>query len=232
MNRRHFCAAGLFAALAAGCSSKSKRTPHINVEDFATERVGDPVIRVACVGDSITYGAGIPDRETASYPADLARLFGPRFEVRNFGHNGATVSATGDVPYDQTPEFAELAEFRPGVVILMLGTNDTKPQNWKGKVAFEADYRSMLVKLKGLKPRPKIWACFPPPIYKDDGGISAQTLDEVLDGIELACDRERVPIIDLFDTLSGNPAVFPDGIHPNAKGADLMAKTVFQAVRP
>ncbi len=232
MNRRLFFTVAVGSAFAVGCGSKAKRTPHIRVEDFATDRSGDPVIRVACVGDSITYGAGIPDREKSAYPAQLARFLGPRFDIRNLGHSGATVSGTGDVPYSGTPEFASLKEFQPGVVILILGTNDTKPQNWKGKEAFEADYRAMLTSLKGLRPRPKIWACLPPPIYKDEWGINAQTLDEVMDGIEVVCDREKIPVIDLFDALSGNPSSFPDGIHPNAKGSELMAKTVYQAVRP
>jgi len=232
MNRRLFFSAVLASAVAAGCSSKAKRTPHIRVEDFSTDRSGDPIIRIACVGDSITFGAGIADREKSGYPAQLARLLGSRFDVRNLGHKGATVSTTGDLPYVSTSEYASLPEFQPNVVILILGTNDTKPQNWKGKETFETDYRSLLTSLKALKSRPKIWACFPPPIYKDEGGINALTLDEVMDGIEIVCDRQKFPVIDLFDALSGNPSSFPDGIHPNAKGAELLAKTVYQAVRP
>lgn len=232
MNRRLFLAAALGSAIATGCSSKSKRTPHIRVEDFATDRSGDPIIRVACVGDSITFGAGIQNRETACYPAQLERLLGPRFVVRNLGHSGATASRTGDLPYVSTPEYAQLTEFQPGVVILMLGTNDTKPQNWKGRQAFEADYRALVESIRDLKSRPKLWACFPPPVYKDEWGINALTLDEVMESIELVCDKAKVPVIDLFDALSGNPSSFPDGIHPNAKGAELMAKTVYQAVRP
>lgn len=232
MNRRLFLTTSLGSALIVGCSNKAKRTPHIRVEDFYTDKSGDPVIRVACMGDSITYGAGINDREKLSYPSQLAQLLGPRFDVRNFGRSGATASLTGDLPYSSTPENNALKEFQPGVVILMLGTNDTKPQNWKGKESFEADYRALITSLRAIKPRPKIWACFPPPVYHDQWGINAQTLDEVMDAIETVCDREKVPVIDLFDGLSGNPAVFPDGIHPNSKGAELMAKTVFQAVRP
>ena len=67
MNRRLFCALTLVTAAAAGCGGKSK-TPHIRVEDFQTYRSGDPLIQVACVGDSITYGAGIPDREKSPSP--------------------------------------------------------------------------------------------------------------------------------------------------------------------
>lgn len=232
MNRRHFFAVTGLAALAAGCARKSKRTPHIRVEDFQTYDSGDPEIRIACIGDSITFGAGITNRETMCYPAQLAGLLGPRFTVRNLGHNGATANRNGDLPYVGTTEFQALATFHPEVAILMLGTNDTKPQNWKGREEFEREYRSLIATLRALKPRPKIWACFPPPVYKDAWGINAGTLDEMIEATEVACDRDKVPIIDLNDALSGHPEMFPDGVHPDAKGAELMALTVFQAVRP
>ncbi len=232
MNRRFFLAAALASAVGVGCSNKSKRTPHIRVEDFATERSGDPVIKVACVGDSITYGAGIPDREKASYPAQLERLLGPKFDVLNLGHSGATASRSGDLPYNTTPEYEKLKEFQPGVVILMLGTNDTKPQNWKGRAEFEASYKALLLSIRNLKSHPKVWACFPPPVYKDEWGINAITLDEVNECIENVCDREKVPVIDLNDAMSGTPTSFPDGIHPNARGSEQMAKIIYQAVRP
>jgi len=232
MNRRLMLGSLLGLALAAGCRSKSKRTPHIRVEDFGRGESGDPIIRIACAGDSITYGAGVEDREKKCYPARLNALLGPRFDVRNLGRIGSTASSTGDLSYRSTDEFKALQEFRPEVIILAFGTNDTKPQNWKGKEAFETEYRNLLAALKGMKPRPKIWACFPPPVYRDAWGINAQTLDDVMDGIESACDREKIPVIDLHDALSGNPSWFPDGIHPDARGADAIATTVFQAVRP
>ena len=56
-------------------------------------------IRVACVGDSITFGSGIQDRNTNSYPAQLGRLLGEKWETRNFGVSGATLLKNGDKPY-------------------------------------------------------------------------------------------------------------------------------------
>lgn len=232
MKRRTFITVASLAALGAGCSGKSKKTPHIRVEDFQTYQSGDPEIRIACVGDSITYGAGIQDREKYAYPSQLGALLGPRFTVRNLGHSGATASPKGDLPYIGTTEYQELEQFKPEVVILMLGTNDTKPQNWKGREVFEQEYRSLISEIRGLKSRPKIWVCFPPPVYKDAWGINAVTLDEMIEATERACDRDKVPVIDLYDALAGHPDFFPDGVHPNAKGSELMAKTVYQAVRP
>ena len=46
-------------------------------------------IKVACVGNSITYGTGLSDRATQSYPVKLQKLLGERYEVENFGKPGA-----------------------------------------------------------------------------------------------------------------------------------------------
>jgi len=231
MNRHHFSTLfALVAALLAGCAKQEP--PIIRLDEIQSRRGGDPIVRVACVGDSITWGAGVEGRETNSYPAQLQKLLGTRFDVRNFGRSGATASRTGDLPYWTTEEFTKASEFQPDVVILKLGTNDTKPQNWKGKDAFRKDFRDLLEHFRDLKSKPKLWVCQPVPVYGDQWGINAQTLDTVLEGVEEACDDRKVPVIDLFDALTGHPEMFPDKIHPNAKGAALMARTVYQAIRP
>src|SRR4051812_1868247 len=56
-------------------------------------------IRVACVGDSITFGYGIKDRDHNSYPAQLGVMLGNKWEVRNFGVNGVTALRKGTRPY-------------------------------------------------------------------------------------------------------------------------------------
>ena len=50
--------------------------------------------KVACVGDSITFGTGLKPGETR-YPQVLATLMGPDFDVRGFGNPGKTA---GDYP--------------------------------------------------------------------------------------------------------------------------------------
>ena len=214
-----------------GCSAK--KPPYIDIAEIQNRRkTGDPVIRIACVGDSITYGSGVENRETNSYPAKLNAMLGSRFVVLNYGRSGATLSKVGDLPYWTTDEYREATASDPDVVIIQLGTNDTKPQNWRGKEAFKQDYKALCDHFRELKSKPKIWACLPVPVYGDQWGINAPKLDEVIESIQEVTDREKIPVIDLNDALTGHPEFFPDKIHPNAKGADLMAKTVYQAIRP
>src|SRR3712207_5545352 len=84
------------------------------------------VFRVACVGDSITYGAGVSGREKNSYPAVLGQWLGTKWDVRNFGVSGATLLKKGNRPYWKQQKFADALQFKPDVVIIKLGTNDSK----------------------------------------------------------------------------------------------------------
>ena len=95
-------------------------------------------VRIACVGDSITWGYTIThDRLARAWPGVLQKLVGKKYKSEDFGHNGATLLKKGNLPYWTTPEFKGATKFDPNIVIIMLGTNDTKPQNWKkyGSVA-------------------------------------------------------------------------------------------------
>lgn len=188
--------------------------------------------RIACVGDSITFGAGIEGRETNCYPAVLDRLFPANFDVRNFGVSGATLLRKGDKPYWNEPEFKELAKFNPRMIILKLGTNDSKPQNWAHKDAFEADLKAMLDHFRTFEAAPVVLLCLPAPVYEDRWGINEKTVkEEIIPILQKVAKERNLKVVDLHTALSGHPEMFPDKVHPNAAGAALMARTVLSAMR-
>ena len=86
-------------------------------------------VKVACIGNSVTFGAGIEKQED-KYPAKLQKMLGEGYEVKNFGHSGATLLNNGHRPYQNLPEFKESISFKPDIVIIHLGLNDTDPRNW------------------------------------------------------------------------------------------------------
>jgi acyl-CoA thioesterase-1 len=186
--------------------------------------------RVACIGDSITFGANIENRRRDSYPSDLQQLFGTRYEVHNFGVSGANLIKKGDKSYWREPAFVEATSFAPDIVIIMLGTNDTKPQNWRYKADFPGDLRTLIEHFEALPSKPKIWLCVPPPVYKGNWGINQKALDELMPMIWQVAKEEKLPVIDLFTPLSNHPDYFADGIHPNEKGANIIAKVVYNRI--
>jgi lysophospholipase L1-like esterase len=188
-------------------------------------------IKLACIGNSITFGSGIPDRPRDSYPAQLARMLGEKWEVRNFGVGGRTLLKKGDFPYWNEEAYVQAKTFLPDVVIIKLGTNDSKPQNWKFSTEFYSDYRAMIKELQALSSHPKIYLCKPVPAYGNRWGINDSIIvHEVIPAIEKLSKVENLPIIDLYAALSGKALLFPDQIHPNAEGAGLMAKAIYKTL--
>ena len=189
------------------------------------------VVRVACVGDSITFGAGVEKREVNNYPTVLGQLLGAGFETKNFGVSGATLLQNGDHPYWKTGAFKAATDYAPKIVVIKLGTNDSKPQNWKLKEQFGVDLRAMADHFAALPSKPKIYLCLPAPVYQERWGINEPVVKgEVIPIINEVAKEKGLAIIDLYTALSGHPEMFPDKIHPNAAGAALLAKTVHAAL--
>lgn len=189
-------------------------------------------IRVACVGDSITFGAGVESREKNHYPKVLGELLGAKYEARNFGRSGATLLKQGDLPYWKTREFEAATGSQPDIVVLKLGTNDSKPQNWdQHKADFAADVRALVEHFQALPTKPRVFVCLPVPVYETKWGINEPVVKgEVIPVLQQVARDMRLPTIDLHTALSGKPEMFPDKIHPNAAGAKLIAETVAKAL--
>jgi lysophospholipase L1-like esterase len=188
----------------------------------------DGRIRVACVGDSITYGSGIENRRHNAYPSCLGRMLGDAWTVRNFGVGGSTLLKKGDKPYWEQPAFEEAKAFEPHVVVIKLGTNDCKPFNWTHKQQFKADYCELVDQFRNLDTRPKVWLCFPVPAYREGEIRRSRIRDEVIPLIAEVSRETGAAIIDLHTALDEQPYLFSDGVHPNAQGADLIARAVYR----
>ncbi len=200
---------------------------------FCTSLQAVELVKVACVGDSITYGAAIQDRENRNYPVQLGQLLGDGYDVRNFGVNGATLLKNGDLPYWTRPQFKMATEFQPDIVIIKLGTNDSKPQNWKYADRYGDDLQAMITHFQTLESRPQIFVCRPVPVATDRWGITEAVVhDEVIPALNRAVRKTKgVKVIDLYKVLAPHPQLIPDGVHPNGEGAGLMADAIYKRLR-
>ena len=188
-------------------------------------------IRLACVGDSITFGMTLAHPALESYPAQLATMLGQKWEVQNFGYSGATLLNEGDKPYQKQKTFPKALSFNPDVVIIMLGTNDSKPENWRFKEKFAADYRDLIEKFKALASKPRIFICHPAFVPGEGKyGITDAVVQEEIPVIDAVAKEENVGVIDMHGALVGKGELLPDNVHPNAGGANVLAKTAFKAL--
>jgi lysophospholipase L1-like esterase len=200
---------------------------------LSAEQMACAQSRVACIGDSITYGALLPDRETQCYPAVLGSLLGEDYEVRNYGVPGAAMLRHSTRPYRTTDAFAESSSWNPDIVVIMLGTNDSIPINWQYRDEFEGDYLDMIAHYAGLPSMPLVYLCTPCPVYGPNMfGISPEVVrDEIVPLVWQIGAESYSPIIDVFTALSDLPDYFfDDHVHPNPDGAALIAATVWEVL--
>ena len=186
------------------------------------------VIRVACIGDSITEGYGIG--RPKSYPAQLQMLLGDEYQVLNYGLSGRTLQRSGDLPYTEERLYTISMGAQPDIVLIMLGTNDTHPDNWNAS-RYEEELEEFVRGYQELGSTPTVYLMTPPPIYRMDLSQSHEILvAEVIPIIERVAEKTGVQTIDVFSALTNHGEFFPDGVHPNANGSKIIAETVYSAL--
>ena len=191
-------------------------------------------IKVACVGNSVTWGMTIIDREKNCYPAQLQKMLGDKYEVRNFGHSGTTLLQHGHRPYVDQQEYQDALNFKADLIIIHLGLNDTDPRNWpEYSEEFNADYIRLIDSFRQANPKAKIWICLMTPIFERHPRFESGTRDwhaQIQKHIRQVATATRVPLIDLNTPLYSRPDLLADAIHPNAEGAKIIAETIYGAL--
>ena len=186
-------------------------------------------IKIACIGDSLTWGYLTDNQETDSYPAVLGKRLGEGYHVRNFGVNGHTLSKDGDTPYWDHPNLKEVSKWLPDLAIIMLGTNDAKPRNWKGAPHYRQQYLELIDYLQNLSKVPKIVVNTIPTAFPMNGHMTYDLLPEALAAIPEVVKGLGLPVIDVGLATQGRPDLFPeDGVHTSTAGAKFIAETVFE----
>ncbi|GGZ22411.1 hypothetical protein GCM10007049_14040 [Echinicola pacifica] len=187
--------------------------------------------KVACVGNSITQGPGRDNPN--SWPLLMQEVLGDAYEVKNFGVSGRTLLRKGDHPYWEEPQFLEVQDFQPDIVVIKLGTNDSKPQNWKHKEDFVQDYIDMINAFKGHMPEEgEVYVCIPVPVFKDNFGITESVMvDEMMPMLKEIAKATNSKMINLYKPFKKHSDWFADGVHPNTDGNRLIAKVVAKKIK-
>ena len=204
-------------------------------------------IRVACIGNSITDGHGIDMATQYGYPAELQKKLGNGYWVKNFGVSARTMLNKGDYPYMNEMAWQDALAFKPDVVIIKLGTNDSKPYNWQHNSEFLQDLEQMVTTLcpalaqpakKGKKnksqksqvssQKPQIFLCTPIPAFKSTWDINDSVIVNGIIPIQKeVAQKYGLRIIDLHTHYANDgDKMLTDGIHPDGKGAQRLAEII------
>jgi lysophospholipase L1-like esterase len=221
--------AAILAAAAILCGYTTVRLP---------VRRKDGKQHIAFVGDSVTYGCTLPMFFIRRYPAVLQKLLGSEAQVAAFAVNDRTLQSTGNKPYREEKAFQQSKAFLPDAVVILLGTNDSKDANWISDEAFRQQYRELINEYRALPKKPRILLCTPPFAFAPINRFFYITNDAKLDRIpEIAAlvravaEEQNLETVDLYAQTEGRRDLFgPDGLHPNAAGAKLIADTVYRAL--
>ena len=248
MKKSVFVLLAILAVLSAGCRREEPTeipTQTVAVTEAPTEAptLTQPTeteapgpVKVACVGDSITYGHGISHRSENSYPAVLSSLLGDGYEAENFGDPGSTVGKSGDQPYWEQERYTRSLEYDADIVVFMMGTNDSKEYNWHGEEAFREDLEAML---DSYDDAAEIYLCTPASAFFLWGNKGPETgydirpaqVDAIADIVRQVAEERQLPLIDIHALTAENPQWFSaDGVHPDKAGAKAMAQAVYEAL--
>ena len=192
----------------------------------------EDAVRVACIGNSITDGHGIGMAPIKGYPAVLQKKLGDGYLVKNFGVSARTMMNKGDLPYMNELAWRDAKAFNPNIVVIKLGTNDSKTHNWvHGADEFRQSMQAMIDTLKALPSKPKIYLCSPIPAFKDSWTINDSVIvNGEMPIIKKLAKKNKCQFIDLHTSYTYGDMMLNDGIHPNAKGAAKMADIIFDAI--
>lgn len=189
-----------------------------------------PKVKVACVGNSITAGAGIKNRDKDSYPMMLGQMLGKGYDVRNFGISGRTMIQKGN-SYMKEKAYKQALDFQPDILIIKLGTNDTNPVFWKYKSEYSKDMLTMIQAFRQASPSVKVYLCYPVTINGGKPSTRDKVVStEVIPMINEVAEKVNASIIDLHTVTANMPEAFVDELHPNEQGAHILAKTIYKAL--
>lgn len=191
-------------------------------------------IKVACVGDSITFGCTVRCWRKNNYPAVLGALLGEKYCVNNFGYTNRTVIKTADYPYTKEKLYQQSLDFNPDIVVIMLGSNDSKENNWN-KEKFVKDYIEIINSYLELKSSPDVYVLVPSPMFEVMGKVMWQLrkdimVDEICPAVKQIAEKTGAKCIDMYGVFENKKELFSDGVHPNAKGSKLFAQKVYEEI--
>ena len=189
--------------------------------------------RIACVGDSITWGFTIVNRRKYSYPALLQQRLGAEYEVRNFGYNDASARFDADTPYVKKSVYQESLAWNPDVVLLMLGSNDTKKRNWDPEI-FRRDYKRIVESYLKLHSQPRVILIAPIQIFQPMHipllGLYTETMENgVRPAIREIAAEMGLELVDLVNLFTDSKYMM-DGVHPQREGARMLEEAIYSGI--
>lgn len=216
----------MFAAvlLTASCgrkqeSDKPAEAPPAVPAAAAPAATDDRPVIVA-FGDSISAGYGVEPGK--SYPDDLQKLIdraGYRYRIVNLG-------VSGDTTTDGLERLPTVVAQHPAIVIVEFGGND----GLRGQPVSASKTNLAAITEGILKSGAKV-VLAGMTLPRNYGPEYIASFDKIFPELAKRYQVTLVPFV--LEGVGGNPALTqPDGIHPTAEGAEIVAANVMKYLQP
>ena len=193
--------------------------------------LGQGAIKIAAVGDSLTYGYGLENRQQDAYPSILLELLGSHYQVANYGLSGRSLLSTSDYPYLKEKNAQQSLESDADIVIIMIGSNDSRAAYWN-KEQFIKEYRDFVKGYIKLPSQPDVFIVAPPYVPTSRFGLNNEVIrDEIQQIVEDVAAELGVHFINLYPVTEGHPEYYSDGLHLTPLGKRKIEKAIFSALR-
>jgi len=188
--------------------------------------------RIACIGNSVTYGKGIVNREKNSYPAQLQSMLGVDFEVRNFGTDTLALITKGKFQYSKSSQYKAALAFEPNIVFVMLGADESRRMYRNSLGDFEKNFSDLIASFKKLESVNRIVLLTPIASFNaDTSQINAHFVqNQIIPRIEHRAVSSHCEFINLYNITTDIQRFITDGVHPTAHGATVLATRLYEAV--
>ena len=143
-----------------------------------------------------------------------------------------TLLKNGDFPYWRQAQYEQSLEWNPDIVVIMLGTNDSKTFNWVHADAFVPDFTEFVRSYQEIDSQPRVLLATPTPLFGDDlAPFDSKVMSQqIAPAIREVSRQLECEVVEFHDRMLALKALFPDGVHPDAPGTSVMAAILFDAM--
>lgn len=191
------------------------------------------IVKVACIGNGVTFGIGVENREKNNFPQQLQYLLGENYKVTNFGVVNAPLLNTGNAGYVKTEAFKKSQAILPDIVFLELGLDEIKSMDTVLVSNITNTIESFVDSYLKLSSHPRVVILLPLPIFLNDSSLLNNSVikNKIIPKIQKIAYEKNLEVLDLFSMFIDKQDLFLDKVHPSSLGGTLISKRLYELVK-
>jgi lysophospholipase L1-like esterase/pimeloyl-ACP methyl ester carboxylesterase len=200
---------------------------------YSNSIFGQKKVNIACVGNGVTYGIGVENREKNNFPQQLQYLLGVNYKVEIFGVVNAPVLNSGINGYSKTAAFKKSHDFNPNIVFIELGLDEIKAADSSIISNITSTLDNFIQSYANLSSRPRIVLLLPLPIFLKDSSLFNNEFikNKIIPKIQKLAYEKNLELLDLFSMFIDREDLFLDKVHPSSLGGTLISKRLYELVK-